>query len=774
VARAHLVPLAAAVLAGVASDVLGVTLATLAIGVLAAAFARRVPLSTRTNALAALAIGVLDAHVFAHPPQPSGDAHLRRFAAIVEESDARGLQGASTTLRLDDGSRALATFYDDAPEVGDRLIVRGEREAFDEARNPGETSARDIEAQRGVSWRLGHARILARAAADPRDASLWLARLRAYASAQLHRTLDEPGATILAGALWGERGPLPPELRAEFQDTGTVHVLVTAGLHLGVVAALALVAFRALRFGRVAASLGTIAIVWLYAAFSGGHLPAVRAATMLSFALLARAAGREAFSWNALAAAAIAIALVRPAAVLSVSFGLSFGCVAAILSFARPVAQALERYGTPRAAAELFGVAIAAQLGTWPLSAATFLVIAPYAPVANAAVVPAVGVAMLLGFVALFCAPIPPLAALVNNLLTSVLEWIVGSVRFVGALPGAHVVATPPPLAALLTYAAALALAGRLVALARPRSAVALVACASALCLWPPRVPNHHLRIVAIDVGQADAILIRTPSGRAYLVDAGGRLERGGSNGASSAAEDIGERIVVPFLLRAGVHRVDAILLSHPHGDHAGGVAPVLRELGAGGFADSGQSYPGHAYHDALDAAREKQVPLLEPRGGDVWRSDDGVTFRFYGPTMPYIAGSRNDINSNSLVFRLEYGRFAMLFVGDAGAETEQRLLAAQDDLRADVLKVGHHGSAYGTTPDFLRAVSPHDAVISVGRNNLFGHPAPATLAALVAANIAVHRTDRTGAVSVESDGSAFTVHDYLDNGAPQPPLRAP
>jgi competence protein ComEC len=182
----------------------------------------------------------------------------------------------------------------------------------------------------------------------------------------------------------------------------------------------------------------------------------------------------------------------------------------------------------------------------------------------------------------------------------------------------------------------------------------------------------------------------------------------------------------------------------------------VLRTLGADGFADSGQTYPGHAYHDALDVARERGIPLWEPRGGDVWRTSDGVTFRFYGPTSPYITGSRSDINSNSLVFRLEYGHFRMLFTGDAGAETEQRILAERDDLHADVLKVGHHGSAYGTTKAFLDAVAPSVSIISVGRDNLFGHPAPSTIDALRRRGITIYRTDRDGAVTVTTDGSSY------------------
>ena len=214
--------------------------------------------------------------------------------------------------------------------------------------------------------------------------------------------------------------------------------------------------------------------------------------------------------------------------------------------------------------------------------------------------------------------------------------------------------------------------------------------------------------------------------------------------------------------------------MSNAHCDHVGGVPAVLRMLGANGFADSGQSYSGHAYHDALEVAREEHIPMLEPRGGDVWHTDDGVTFRFYGPTLPYITGSRSDINSNSLVFRLEYGRFRMLFMGDAGRETEERLLADGDDLRANVLKVGHHGSAYGTTPEFLRAVAPRDAIISVGRNNLFGHPAPATLATLSDDRVTVHRTDRDGAVTVDSDGAGFIVRGYLSSARSHETRAAP
>jgi len=770
VSRAPLVPPALGFIAGISAFVYHLVPAALALSIVLACFVRAVPWTVRASVLVAVVLGILDASCLARTTPLIADSHIDRFAVSV--MDARNESAyVSATVRFADGTLGSATLPEPAPEIGERLVLRGKRVAIDGPRNPGEPLPRELAAERGIAWRVVRTRVVAHMAPDPRDASLWLPRMRARASREIHERFGEPEATILAGAMWGERGTLAPDLHEEFQETGTVHILVTAGLHLGVVAAFGVGLLEAFGCGRIAAAIVGIAIVWAYAAFSGDHLPSVRAATMLSFALAARAAGREPFSWNALALAAIVVAALRPESVGSVSFALSFSCVAAIFAFAKPIASALEDYGAPHLVRDALAVALATQIGTWPLTASAFLVIAPYAPLANALVVPIVGLAMLGGFATIALGWIPPLAALTANVDTSLVDWMVAVIRFIATLPGAHVVATPPPLWTNAVYDAALVCAAILVAGGRSRRAALVVCGACILCCWPPRMPNHDLEVTAIDVGQADAIFIRTPHGHAYLVDAGGRLENGLQTPAASNAEEVGERIVVPFLIRHGIHHVDAVLLSHPHGDHAGGVAPVLRVLGAGGFADSGQSYPGHAYRDALDVARAQHVTMLEPRGGNVLHTDDGVTFRFFGPTLPYITGSRSDINSNSLVFRLEYGHFRMLFMGDAGTETEERVLANGDDVRADVLKVGHHGSAYGTTAAFVRAVAPRDAIISVGRNNLFGHPAPATIATLRENGANVFRTDRDGAVTVRSDGERFVTKAYIEaDGAPSPP----
>jgi len=286
---------------------------------------------------------------------------------------------------------------------------------------------------------------------------------------------------------------------------------------------------------------------------------------------------------------------------------------------------------------------------------------------------------------------------------------------------------------------------------------IAVLACA--LVLWPPRPVRNDLRITFMDVGQGDAILIQTPRGHAIMIDTGGRLEQSESDDGASVAESVGEKVVVPFLIRQGIHHVDAILLTHPHGDHVGGIAPILRALGADVFFDGGQEYGGRAYHDALDEAKKRHVRMVAPHAGDVWKTDDGVRLRFLTDSGTPIDDPADGVNENSLVAMLECdcGRtrpFRVLFMGDAGKLSEDILLARHADLHADVLKVGHHGSRFASGSQFLAAVGAHDAVISDGRHNLYHHPAPETLAALAAAGMRVWRTDVCGAITLSVHGA--------------------
>ncbi|HEY1728752.1 MAG TPA: ComEC/Rec2 family competence protein [Candidatus Baltobacteraceae bacterium] len=409
----------------------------------------------------AIACGLVLGTYRGAPSQLDHEIEHTRLSGVVVSDVLSQPWGDSLEVRSSGRLRYALSVHEHVMP-GEHVIAAGRLEPFDVPRNPGEPSSRDFARERGLSARLVDAHVVARAPPS-NDIESLPARLRAYAGSSLHRFLGEPDATILAGMLYGARGALPPELRVEFQDTGTVHVLVTAGLHLGVVAALVAFVFSRAGLGRVAASLSAIPLVWMYATLSGGHVPSLRAAVMVTVALVARACGERALSLNTLAVAAIAVAAIWPAWVGGASFALSFSCVTAIVLFAEPIAAWLEHVRIPGIFREPLALTFATQLGVWPLTASTFLVIAPYAPLANLFVVPVVGVAMLGGIALIAVTPLPGLAALVARIESWPLAWIESTVHLTAHLPFAHVIATPPPAWTLAVYDLAMIAVGALV-----------------------------------------------------------------------------------------------------------------------------------------------------------------------------------------------------------------------------------------------------------------------------------------------------------------------
>jgi competence protein ComEC len=723
----------------------------------------------RAALLVALVAAAGNAALHQHDQPDFTERRTARYAATLLERASEGDGSSSLTLQLDGGAVVQARVRGQVPPPGARLIVRGRLEPFDDVRNPDEPSEREMERERGLAGRLDAAAIES-VLGSRWSARIVLARAHEWAHARLRERLGEPTASVLAGELWGERSSLPPALRTEFQETGTVHILVTAGLHMGAVTALCLLVLLFFGLPRWSTCLIAVALVWVFVWWSGAQLPAERAATMATATLAARACGRATLSWNALGLAAVAISFLRPQSLATASFALSFSCVGAIFACAGPLERWIEeRVALPQRVREALTLTLATQLGTWPLGAAVFLQFAPYAVAANFAIVPCVAVTMALGAATLAFAWCAPLAQLFANLASWPLAWMLGVVQTVSQLPYAVLPMTPAPAWCIAAYDAALLATPALWRRNARTGAVAALVLATSYVLWPPRPLDGRLRITVLDVGQADAIVIQTPRGHTLMVDAGGRLERG-FQGDDSVAERVGERTVVPFLLRHGIHSVDALILSHPHGDHAGGFAPVLRHLRVAQFDDGGQRYTGHAYQDALATARSKGVPILYPRAGMEWHTDDGMVLRFIGPSLPFIEGG-NAINSNSVAFVLRYGAFRMLFTGDAGSESEERFLQEGVDLHADVLKVGHHGSAYGSSPRFIAAVAPRYAIISVGRHNIFGHPAPSTLATLRRFGARIYRTDEDGAVTIVTDGTNIAVSSMESEPAGRQPV---
>ncbi len=280
--------------------------------------------------------------------------------------------------------------------------------------------------------------------------------------------------------------------------------------------------------------------------------------------------------------------------------------------------------------------------------------------------------------------------------------------------------------------------------------------------LLPPDPDAGKLRLTVLDVGQGDCLLLQTPQGRTVLIDGGGANDE-----KTADQSDVGERVVLPFLRAQGIGHLDVLVITHPHGDHVGGLAAVLRQESVGVVLDGTcLPYPSPAYAQVRALIQSQHITYMRAVRGMTLQLDPAVRADILNPpAQGNIYGTTPDnssVNNYSAVLRIGYGRTHFLLDGDAQSEAEQSMLAAIPDLSADVLKVGHHGAGNASTDAWLARVHPRYAAVSCGLHNHFGHPHPATLARLAARHVQVFRTDHNGAITFVSDGNTVTARPFI------------
>ncbi len=575
----------------------------------------------------------------------------------------------------------------------------------------------------------------------------WAHRLRTAIrerAAQAIRGRLGSQAGVASALVLAEREGIPQDLWDAFARSGSAHLLSISGFHVGVIAALLGTILTAAGHPPRARAAGVAIGVWAYVLVIGAPTSATRAAWMTTAFVVGRLRQTPARSLGSLGLSMLMLTVFRPSVVAGAGFQLTVAGTAGILVLSRwimkhwPAHPGRSWIAPPVAAgigASVFTAPVLAyHFGQIPLlSLPSSILLTPMV----AAAVPGVLLAIVLDVLGL------PGAGLAGAGSEGLLQGVTSTAAVLGSLPGTTLLVTPRE-AALLTVGALLPLAfGTANWRTRPvvRAAVAVLSAGAVLWLGQAALSlagRGSTEIVAIDVGQGDAIGVRTPRGRWLLVDAGPRF--GGS--------DAGLTRVVPYLRGRGVRRLEAIVLTHSDEDHAGGLASVLRNISVGTILGPGFG-GGQAGHMAgLEEARRAGVPWRRAAAGDSWEID-GVTFRVLspGPEEPdEPAAHPRSPNDWSVVLRVTFGHFDALLMGDADAVVEARLL---DQEGIEVLKVGHHGSRTSTSEAFVRATSPRLALVSAGARNRYGHPDPGVLKRLERAGARIFRTDRNGSVAV-------------------------
>jgi competence protein ComEC len=551
----------------------------------------------------------------------------------------------------------------------------------------------------------------------------------------------------LVHALVLGRGQVDARVRDEFARAGLAHLLSISGFHVGLLAGwtgiLLVLGGVPRRRAWIAAAAGAVG----YAAFLGWPAPATRAALLTAILALERHRQRRVTAASLLSLTAFLVCLVDPWAITSAGAWMSFAAVGGLVAATRWAARRLGGGVLLQALATSVG----ATVFTAPITACAFGSVAGAGVVLNLAAVPLTAV-LLPGVVAsLACAGIAPgLAGAFASAAGFGLGVLQRLAAWGAALPFGNLAGGSGVRAALPWLALALAVAWGIGRDLTARESARRLAWAAAVLLWLPLLPRPaayrgtDLGLHFLDVGQGDAIALRTPAGRWLLVDAG----------PANWRSDAGRRVVVPWLRRQGARRLELAVVTHAHADHLGGATAVLEALDPPVVLEPGAMVGDPLYLDFLAAAGERGRRWVPARAGQRFEVD-GVRLTVLHPD-PRWPGWGLDLNEDSVVLLLEYGCFRAVLTGDAGLPVEARLRGRVGPVA--LLKAGHHGSRTASGGAWLDELRPQAAVLSAGAGNRYGHPAPATLARLGARGVGVWRTDRDGTISARTDGRTLTI----------------
>lgn len=668
------------------------------------------------------------------------DMPIKEMVTIISDIQEKEYKKVCTAKIVRNNKKILINIKmaQDIPSIkyGDSLYIEGEFKQPEEARNyKGYNYKQYLKTKKIIGTvELEKAKILKSSNGS------FIHNIQKYIKDTINGTLTDEEGNLLLAILLGDKDKLSEDIQESFKTSNLSHMLAVSGAHVSyIILGLTYVLQNSI-IGKKNGKIVCIIFLLAFMAITNFTPSVTRACIMAILTLFSSIIYRKSDVYTNISVAALITLIFNPYSLLDLGFQLSYGGTIGIIIFIKRIQEKKSNSKVINYIKQMALVSIYANIIIIPIMMYHFNTVSFTFIISNIMASPILGIIVITGFLFIIASiTVKPLTRLIAIFIKPILSILIKISQICSKLPFSNILVVTPYMFNVISYYAIILYCIK----SKKNNKCKIIICLLIVLIlinFIIYIFPQKLRIFFIDVGQGDSTLIITPDKKTVLIDGGG-----------SDSFDVGEKVLLPYLLDRRILKIDYVLISHFDTDHCGGILTIMEKVKVKNIIISEQAEHSENYERFKKLMIHKKIRLIEVKKGDKIKIGRYSEFKILFPTSRLL--SENPLNNNSIVAQFNYNNFKMLFTGDIEKLAEQQILKAEKaEIRADILKVAHHGSKTSSIPEFIKAVKPKIALIGVGKNNTFGHPNQQTIKNLENIKCRIYRTDLQGEIIIKID----------------------
>lgn len=668
------------------------------------------------------------------------DMPIKEMVTIISDIQEKEYKKVCTAKIVRNNKKILINIKmsQDIPSIkyGDSLYIEGEFKQPEEARNyKGYNYKQYLKTKKIIGTvELEKVKILKSSNGS------FIHNIQKYIRDTINGTLTDEEGNLLLAILLGDKDKLSEDIQESFKTSNLSHMLAVSGAHVSyIILGLTYVLQNSI-IGKKNGKIVCIIFLLAFMAITNFTPSVTRACIMAILTLFSSIIYRKSDVYTNISVAALITLIFNPYSLLDLGFQLSYGGTIGIIIFIKRIQEKKSNSKVINYIKQMALVSIYANIIIIPIMMYHFNTVSFTFIISNIMASPILGIIVITGFLFIIASiTVKPLTRLIAIFIKPILSILIKISQICSKLPFSNILVVTPYMFNVISYYAIILYCIK----SKKNNKCKIIICLLIVLIlinFIIYIFPQKLRIFFIDVGQGDSTLIITPDKKTVLIDGGG-----------SDSFDVGKKVLLPYLLDRRILKIDYVLISHFDTDHCGGILTIMEKVKVKNIIISEQAEHSENYERFKKLMIHKKIRLIEVKKGDKIKIGRYSEFKILFPTSRLL--SENPLNNNSIVAQFNYNNFKMLFTGDIEKLAEQQILKAEKaEIRADILKVAHHGSKTSSIPEFIKAVKPKIALIGVGKNNTFGHPNQQTIKNLENIKCRIYRTDLQGEIIIKID----------------------